>query len=922
MKPFPAGTIRDWEGGTFIKACEPSKYNHSGWIPLQTSQALESIGRECDSLASSCLSKKEPIAGEIALDHEIDNFEKDANGDHPYTANDFKKYEGFYGSGRYSFRNEFSRRFMAEKLALQEAINKAYDDAMPSNAMKGLDAATKKEIRNEVKANFNYNYEPFKTTQANELKGIIERTKKQLDIGFNFEGEQKKVYDEALSVVKSLPLEYDRIAKKRKQKEDALKAINEIFKDNWGAREAVKKKLDDAYGEYVRKFSDQIREGEGKSQEETFGVTIDEPYETFYPKLFDKIQLDRNKFNKYKVEDIELDKYEGEEIALEGISFILKKDKNGHLYLVRSNQISGNPKFNIDAIKDHERLYPQGYLEIDNRLELPVKQGLVDKLNMFDLLSQHIGEEIETITNSHYGKSKNIYKIKKDKENKIYLEDFVGNRKNFNEYSKTYSVVAEQLHKQSKSYPFNELLYLRFETLYSKQFDGDWNESMLPVIYNIEKLLNTLPLGHAINNGELNQITNKEYGDNNGYAWYSSNERRINFSDKAANAFSIWGDLKGSQEFNSVVAHEIGHAVSYKLGRKPNLNYRKFGKECGWDWSYLRPLGDDYIKTGDQKGVERTGSESHQPLLTAYAETSPEEAFAEYYSIYVNNKEAIDSYLATNNKEFLCKVSKIVAQSKPDSDLKNVKDYSGFQNKDQYKQDKEWLANRVNKRTIEIPKEIENLHLQDKKNFDVELINPWMVKFDKGIKEEAEYIKTGLYNARINEPHPIVVIQSKTNIYHCLRYENYCMAFKRTHKMAPALIISEEAYSQLSQKFTKEEIIDYAIYFLRDRKVPLQNNVAKFKKGLEYRNEVLSVEDLVHNKNRFLAMKKIFDSPSLQKALKELFGLNHLRDVFAINQPIQDNALELQKSELNSILSELEENALELNLVMREIDSN
>ena len=458
-KAFPIGTIRDWETGTVIKACEPSKHNHFGWIPLQTSQALESIGRECDSLASSCKNLKEPISGEIFLDHEIDNFEKDANGKHPYTANDFKKYEGFYGAGRYSFRNEFSRRFMAEKIALQEAINLAYDNAMPSDATEGLDAATKKAIRREVEANFSYNYEPFKTTQANELKGIIERTKKQLDIGFNFEGEQKKVYDDAISVVKSLPLEYNRLAFKKKEKENALKSINETFKDNWGVRETVKKKLDDAYGEYVRKFSERIREDEGKSQEETFGVTIDEPYETFYPKLFDKIQLDRDKFNKYKVEDIDLNKYEGEEIVVDGELRVIRKDKNGKFYYIHLNY---EKEDFFNNAEDYVNLSPDSTVLIHDSNVQQIKKILVDKLNMFDLLSQHIGEEVSMYHEN--SRERGTYRLKQDKnKNFFFIETKFENRKdilegsmkdlysiNLNHNKKLFDELSDQFQKQEK----------------------------------------------------------------------------------------------------------------------------------------------------------------------------------------------------------------------------------------------------------------------------------------------------------------------------------------------------------------------------------------------------------------------------------------------------------------------------------------
>ena len=826
-KKMPIGTIRHWEKGDVIKACEGNRC-HSGWIALETNPALVSIGHECDSKGNQMIKEKIPINGELFLDHEILNFEMDEDsGKGPFNPENFKQYQGFYGAGRYSFTNEFSKRFMADKIALQQAISDAYEsanDAKGGNKVKKdiLTAEEKKDIKNKVKKNFNYNIEPFTVETAEKLRGIVARTYDQLKVGTNFKTKKETdSYANAIKVAENLPLNYERLKIKRQLKDDTLKDINITFSDNWGIRESVKRLIDEKYGEYVRKFSKRISDDEAADQEAVFGIKLDDDTKTFYKALFKKAKEDKDKLDK-----LDWDKYVGRQFEGDfGREYVIKKDENNDVYYMRKG-LEGS----------------EGYIEM--------------------------------------------------------LDDS----------DSTLNLIKTKILEEESKYPFKELIYLRFETLYGKQLDGNWTIDMLPVIYNIENLINKLPDGQFKTNKELNLITNKDYGSGQGYAYYSPDERRINFSDAAARASQIWGDLGGQSEFNSVCTHEVGHAVSYKLGRHGSLDYKKFVVSCGWSYQQMNIREHS---TGNDKRIQREGSNSTSSLLTDYSHQSPEEAFAEYYSIYVNNKEAIDNYLATNNAEFLNKKSKLVVAEKKEEDL-----FSLGQFHSQYK------IYDANFGTIE--NSIQNLNLNPENHIKLNLINPWSVKYGKQTELESKEIKSGLYYARQQTVKPIVVIKDKLNQYHILQGAYINQACKHTHKFVPAIEISRELYTHLNKNFTDTEIIDYCGYKLKNEKIPIQDSQPKFKKGLEYRNDILDQKDLVVNKERFQMMKRIYDSPSLKKALMDIFSLDRIRDIFTSETMLVDSDEDyhlIVKAKVEDLIEELSGVNREINLIKNEIDN-
>ena len=308
-KEFPIGTIRHWESGDVIKAHEPTRPFSTGWINLRTSPELENIGREADLLANSLLSFKLPINGEKFLDHEINEF-RDEDGKKLFSADDFKKYEGFLGAGRYAFRNEFSRLFMHNIMRRKEQEQRALVDANEeAGGDKNNDKLTKEEkdaIRAEVRANFKEEENPFTVEKAQKLVEIIKRTGTQIREGLNFtDNEKAEIYDKFKKIADDLPQSYDLIEKKREQRGEAIALINKTFNDNWGVRESCKDYINANFDRYVKKYADQISKDSLASQMEEFGVSIDSPTDEFYNGIYSKIDEIKKKDREATLKNLE-----------------------------------------------------------------------------------------------------------------------------------------------------------------------------------------------------------------------------------------------------------------------------------------------------------------------------------------------------------------------------------------------------------------------------------------------------------------------------------------------------------------------------------------------------------------------------------------------------------------------------------------
>ena len=764
-KKMPVGTIRSWQSGDVIKAHDNSIFSN-GWLPLSTSEQLEEIGRSCDQMANRMINQKLPINGEKFLDHEITEFKKPEGKEFgPYVPDDFKQYGGFYGAAKYSFRNEFSKRYMNPKIKLAELINstllernedKARELNKHSSQFNEIHLTDEEidTIKKTVKRNFNNSaHKPMDVSEANDLKGVVERTYNQLLKGLNFEGTEKEVYNAAKQVADSLPMEYERLGIKREAREKAIAAINAQFSDNWGLRESFKSYIDDKYSDYIRKYKNQIYKDEAASQEKLFGIKLDADPDKFYPKLYEKVGEDILAQKSIKWSDIR-NNYKGRVVFLEnGKKFEIGKDS-----LLDDN----------DESQIREQLFPP-------------------------------------------------------------------------------------------KYPYKELIQLRFEVKYGKVIEGNWPVNTLMAIHNIENIMNGLPDGHFLTNKNISLITNTTYrgGENGGYAWYASKEKRINLSEDCVSSVQMYGKLSNPEEFNCVMAHEIGHAVSDKFGRDGNLLYKQFVVACGWSYQQ-KPIKEGKQATGSDEDIKREGSNQDIRLITQYAQKSPEEAFAEYYSFYYNNKKLIDHWLESGNDTLLKHKTELhVASGYDGKPLSAFTDYN--------------TEHTLNHPNDDVDRLAHNLKLNSEKHFDIDLINPWKTKLTS--EEEVAISKKVVGERKGWDPKrmpPAVVVKQK-DTYLIIDGGHRREQSKIKKKYLPSIVVSEEAYDQLKKRGASDgEISNWAYHQNKDRIIPYQEEPTKMVTGISYRNKVVSATVLKASQNIFKKMKTIFESPDLKKALFDL----------------------------------------------------
>ena len=295
-------------------------------------------------------------------------------------------------------------------------------------------------------------------------------------------------------------------------------------------------------------------------------------------------------------------------------------------------------QFGVTVDMESDEFYPKIYAKA--------------KEQTYDFLNDFVGKEI-TITNVNGKNSKRVKVLKGAIPSAsgvvLYYEGPYGSKIGLIDRLKDgYIKLSPEYAELGGN--FKDLIYLRFIKRYNKAVEGDWALEHLPAIQNLENIILDLPKGHFLTNEELVQITNKNYtgGDSGGYAWYSSNERRINLSADCIERSTTWGVLSNPTEFKSVILHEIGHAVSQKLGRNKYYNYKKFVVEAGWTYQ-SKELRAGMTATGDKKSIPRSGSNASVSLITEYASKAPEEAFAEYYSFYNLNRQHFDKFFETGD---------------------------------------------------------------------------------------------------------------------------------------------------------------------------------------------------------------------------------------------------------------------------------
>ena len=167
---------------------------------------------------------------------------------------------------------------------------------------------------------------------------------------------------------------------------------------------------------------------------------------------------------------------------------------------------------------------------------------------------------------------------------------------------------------------------------------NNWKKEDYNVLQNFERFTAQIPSGHIKNNDKLRFFENHSKDTHNAYAHYRPSDNAISLSDKSVRASQRKGNFTKGNEFSTIFVHEIGHAVQNKLTEKDSESYKDFAEMLGWK------RGDtEKHATGEMADIKR--KQDSDELITKYAQKSPSEAFAEYYSYYFNNKSSINKML-------------------------------------------------------------------------------------------------------------------------------------------------------------------------------------------------------------------------------------------------------------------------------------
>jgi len=309
--------------------------------------------------------------------------------------------------------------------------------------------------------------------------------------------------------------------------------------------------------------------------------------------------------------------------------------------------------------------------------DLQIFDNIWDKLLNLDKEYKQLPIILDIVKEAHGlkdGKFKNNFIIKKALELKI-KEKYDKYREKFKEriitdegirqeevlgiqpkdrFSVVYKKVFTGFYKGER---VQEYLIKRFKQL-GITLSAEWDtEAGVAAIRNFEYFVaELLPEGHVLKNTNITQLDNISYSghkaDREGYAFYDPKNNKIVLSNQAFSQASAQGNLTDPDEFNSVILHEIGHAVSRKLRQKDNWEWKMFTMLCGWD-NRQPEIKEKKTITAGQPDLKRLGRNQDRPLLTEYSNKSPEEALAEYYSIYALNRGPIDKWLDTGDETHL-----------------------------------------------------------------------------------------------------------------------------------------------------------------------------------------------------------------------------------------------------------------------------
>lgn len=409
-----------------------------------------------------------------------------------------------------------------------------------------------------------------------------------------------------------------------------------------------------------------------------------------------------------------------------------------------------------------------------------------------------------------------------------------------------------------------DLLELRFEDRLNVQLDGEWKLDTLGALKIFEEISSELPKGHILSNDSLKGLRNTEFtGRGSGqYAYYDGGNSFITLSDKLLESSSIYSSNTDTNLFRAVLVHEVGHSVSQKLGRQGDLSYKKFVVEAGWSWMQDNMKDGQENATGSDKRVIRQGRNGSIELITDYANVSPEEAFAEYFSFYHNNKQAMDHFIKTGETKLL---------------PIRTKHISSFSSNDIRKK----VGAVVRKRTIDpvrlqaIQREVDYVSVSSRgAAISLTAEDPFYIKVASseqfGLNKQTV---RGRKDWSSDSMPPVLAIAKPDGAKLVVDGVNRVLQSKMNKHALPTITVSQELYSTLIEKgYTKAEIVDFANIQMSDYTMPsLRRSTAGGNiEGVQYGQDFVPLSTIKKGVNAFKAMKTIYESDALKKALQNL----------------------------------------------------
>lgn len=519
-----------------------------------------------------------------------------------------------------------------------------------------------------------------------------------------------------------------------------------------------------------------------------------------------------------------------------------------------------------------ERIKKEEVIEFEKTIKCPINaptEQFYTALNNSPLCDIHIdlNSFIGKKVPSNYGKYNEVtLKSFNEETGEVKVLDSQGREENYSFSNNSVNDLYSKL-KSREGTDLSIIFQLRFKELYQKDLEGSWDTDSITPLHTFEKVIHYLPPGHCLTNRYFKNLKKDDnYSDTDGYAHYTSGRNTIFLSSKALAETDRYftTSLNDGNQFVSVLIHEIGHAVSDKFKRAFKTKYRDFSRECGWSWDYLDKEDiNTFHATGTDPDIKRTGVNANANLITKYAQKSPEEAFAEYYSFYSQYKKEINQLLDHNKTELLGfdrekLINPSFGKTKSVSEIININ------------------INPKLRENIDSSLFSQCRNIED--NIKLDFVSPWDLKHKQIHNEniDKKRLRNYIDFTKEKDHRPLVCIQKLNGSRELIGEEDegyLNLANRVAKKPTPVCSISEEVYNNLkSQSYSDKDIIDYAFFNIKDQKYPLNENTnweTKHVEGLKYGTNIVPKEILIKNKEIFKKMRSIYYSEELLKALQQ-----------------------------------------------------